>query len=68
VFVVRYAHPNACLHSHFTNTEAVKRGSTPFCKHYAAAIAQLIYEKEVSPKDKINYIKGKVLEELLQDK
>ena len=25
----------------------VKKG-TPFCKHYAAAIAQLIYEKEVS--------------------
>jgi len=43
----------------------VKRGNTPFCKHYAAAIAQLIYEKEVSPKDKINYIEGKVLEELL---
>ena len=44
----------------------VKRGSTPFCKHYAAAIAQLIYEKEVSPKDKINYMEGQVLEELLQ--
>jgi hypothetical protein len=44
----------------------VKRGSTPFCKHYAAAIAQLIYEKEVSPKDKINYIEEQVLEELLQ--
>jgi len=43
----------------------VKRGSTPFCKHYAAAIAQLLYEKEVSPKDKINYIEGEVLEELL---
>jgi len=43
----------------------VKRGSTPFCKHYAAAIAQLIYEKEVSPKDKINYMEGEVLEELL---
>ncbi|GAH97400.1 unnamed protein product, partial [marine sediment metagenome] len=35
-------------------------------KHYAAAIAQLIYEKEVSPKDKINYMEGQVLEELLQ--
>lgn len=44
----------------------VKRGCTPFCKHYAAAIAQLIYEKEVDPKDKINYIKGQVLEELLE--
>ena len=44
----------------------VKRGSTPFCKHYAAAIAQLIYEKEVSPKDKINYMEGQVLEELLE--
>jgi len=31
----------------------VKRGSTPFCKHYAAAIAQLIYEKEINPKDKM---------------
>ena len=29
----------------------VKKGSTSFCKHYAAAIAQLIYEKEVSPKE-----------------
>lgn len=44
----------------------VKKGSTPFCKHYAAAIAQLIYEKEVSPKDKINYMEGQVLEELLE--
>jgi len=26
----------------------------------------LIYEKEVSPKDKINYIEGRVLEELLE--
>jgi len=44
----------------------VKKGSTPFCKHYAAAIAQLIYEKEINPKDKINYIEGQVLEELLE--
>jgi hypothetical protein len=44
----------------------VKKGSTPFCKHYAAAIAQLIYEKEISPKDKINYMEGQVLEELLE--
>ena len=42
----------------------VKKGS--FCKHYAAAIAQLIYEKEINPKDKINYIEGQVLEELLE--
>jgi len=26
----------------------------------------LIYEKEVSPKDKINYIEGRILEELLE--
>ena len=44
----------------------VKKGKTPFCKHYPAAIAQLIYEKEISPKDKVNYIEGDVLEELLK--
>jgi len=44
----------------------VKKSKVPFCKHYAAAIAQLIYEKEVNPKDKINYIEGQVLEELLE--
>lgn len=43
----------------------VKKGNTPFCKHYAAAIAQLIYEKEINSKDKINYMEGQVLEELL---
>lgn len=26
----------------------------------------MIYEKEVSPKDKINYIEGRILEELLE--
>ncbi len=44
----------------------VKKGRTPFCKHYPAAIAQLIYEKEISPpKDKINYIEEDVLKKLL---
>ena len=34
----------------------VKKGKTLFCKHYPAAIAQLIYEGEINLKDKINYI------------
>ncbi|MBA7679083.1 hypothetical protein ES703_87366 [subsurface metagenome] len=44
----------------------VKKGKTSFCKHYAAAIAQLVYEKELSSKDKINYIEGQALKELLE--
>jgi hypothetical protein len=44
----------------------VKKGNAPFCKHYAAAIAQMIYENEINPEDRINYIEGPVLEELLE--
>ena len=44
----------------------VKKGRTSFCKHYAAAVAQLLYEKQISPKDKINHIDGEILEQLLE--
>jgi len=45
----------------------VKKGRYPFCKHYAAVIAELIYSGDIDPKkSKINHIEGKVLEELLK--
>lgn len=44
----------------------VKKGRTPFCKHHAAVVAQLIYEGEISPKDQIPHIEGDVLRELLE--
>jgi len=42
----------------------VRRGRYPFCKHYPAVIAELVYQGLVDPNN-INNISGKVLEALL---
>lgn len=44
----------------------VRKGRSPFCKHNAAVIAQLIYEGEVSPKDKMHHFEGETLKEVLE--
>ncbi|BDH79586.1 MAG TPA: hypothetical protein GXX31_00455 [Methanothermobacter sp.] len=43
----------------------VKRGKYPFCKHYSAVIAKLIYEGKLDvKKTQPNFISGKVLDSL----
>jgi hypothetical protein len=45
----------------------VKKGRYPFCKHYPAVIAELIFSDRFSPeKQPLNHIEGVVLEKLLQ--
>lgn len=45
----------------------VKYGKAPFCKHYPAAAAELIYQGAVDPENvKISHIEGLVLDELLK--
>ncbi|RLI78961.1 hypothetical protein DRP07_10560 [Archaeoglobales archaeon] len=45
-------------------TYQVKKGRYPFCKHYPAVLAELIYQGLVDP-SKLNYVTGKVLDSLL---
>ena len=42
----------------------VRKGRYPFCKHYPAVLAELVYQGLVDP-NKLNFITGKVLETLL---
>ena len=42
----------------------VKNNKYPFCKHYPAVIAELIYQKDIDPNQKINNISGRVLDTL----
>ncbi len=42
----------------------VRRGRYPFCKHYPAVLAELVYQGLIDPQN-LNYITGKVLSALL---
>ncbi len=42
----------------------VKKGRYPFCKHYPAVLAELVYQGLVDPNN-LNYISGKILDTLL---
>jgi len=44
----------------------IKKGKYPFCKHYPAVIAELIYRGDIDPKVKPNYIPGRVYDALLE--
>lgn len=45
----------------------VRAGRYPFCKHYAAAIAELVYQGQIDPeRTSINHISGPVLNELME--
>jgi hypothetical protein len=44
----------------------VKKGKYPFCKHYPAVIAELIYRGDIAPKVKPNHLSGKVYDALLE--
>ena len=44
----------------------VKKGKYPFCKHYPAVIAELIYRGDIDPKVKPNHISGRVYDALLE--
>jgi len=44
----------------------VKRGKTPFCKHYPAVLAELIYQKKLDPDEiKLNLLSEEMINALL---